>query len=50
MDLDENDVDESDFEAMCGMKKCSLLEDWPMQEGDQSCRLCHDLDQSYKTR
>ncbi|KAK6061503.1 hypothetical protein COOONC_00829 [Cooperia oncophora] len=38
MNLEENDVDESDFEAMCGMKKSSLLSDWPMQDGDQSSR------------
>ncbi|RCN51865.1 hypothetical protein ANCCAN_01953 [Ancylostoma caninum] len=35
MDLEENDVDESKFEAMCSTKKCSLLDDWPLQ-GDQS--------------
>lgn len=35
MDLEENDVDESKFEAMCSTKKCSLLDDWPLQN-DQS--------------
>ncbi|XGW08923.1 hypothetical protein V3C99_011326 [Haemonchus contortus] len=32
MNMEENDVDESDFEAMCGMKKSSLLDDWPAQD------------------
>ncbi|KAK5979633.1 SIT4 phosphatase-associated protein [Trichostrongylus colubriformis] len=36
MNLEENDVDESDFEAMCAMKKSSLLDDWPTQDGDHS--------------
>ncbi|KHJ92993.1 hypothetical protein OESDEN_07106 [Oesophagostomum dentatum] len=35
MDLEENDVDESKFEAMCSTKKCSLLDEWPLQT-DQS--------------
>ncbi|KAK6032182.1 SIT4 phosphatase-associated protein [Ostertagia ostertagi] len=39
MNLEENDVDESDFEAMCDMKKSSLLGDWPMQDGDRSAQL-----------
>ncbi|VDK76906.1 unnamed protein product [Cylicostephanus goldi] len=35
MDLEENDVDESKFEAMCSTKKCSLLDEWP-EQNDQS--------------
>ncbi|VDL75028.1 unnamed protein product [Nippostrongylus brasiliensis] len=36
INLEENDVDESKFEAACGMKKCSLLDSWPMHDGDRS--------------
>uniref|UniRef100_A0A0K0DG05 RNA polymerase I-specific transcription initiation factor RRN3 n=1 Tax=Angiostrongylus cantonensis TaxID=6313 RepID=A0A0K0DG05_ANGCA len=36
VNLEENDVDESKFEAVCAMKECPILNDWPMQHGDQS--------------
>ncbi|KAJ1373981.1 hypothetical protein KIN20_036558 [Parelaphostrongylus tenuis] len=36
VNLEENDVDESSFEAVCTMKECAILDDWPMQDGDQS--------------
>ncbi|KJH42152.1 SIT4 phosphatase-associated protein [Dictyocaulus viviparus] len=36
VNLEENDVDESSFEALCAMRDCSIISDWPMQNGDQS--------------